>query len=231
MKQGITGQRRLRVLIAPDAFKGCLSAVAVAHALRDGITQNLPSASCRLLPLADGGEGTLRALGYALFDAAGALLAADDDRPDEWNFRIARRLEPGVYTLKVDAVGGSGPTEVSMHAPEAIEVPALPLGEARALKPGASVVHVPLDLGPTPPALLIAEARSAENVGVAIEARQGDTWRALVTRAGAEVNAAARPDPKASAHRLRIWSLDQRGLPVNVVAHAPNLKVLTETAL
>src|SRR5581483_5911480 len=50
------------VVIAPDSFKGSLSAQAVAQAIADGVKRALPQASVRLCPMADGGEGTLDAM-------------------------------------------------------------------------------------------------------------------------------------------------------------------------
>ncbi|WP_116140424.1 glycerate kinase [Trinickia diaoshuihuensis] len=50
------------VVIAPDSFKGSLSAQAVAEAIADGVRRALPDASVRLCPMADGGEGTLDAM-------------------------------------------------------------------------------------------------------------------------------------------------------------------------
>jgi glycerate kinase len=52
----------LRFLLAPDAFKGCLSAKEVCGALAAGIQRVLPEAPIRAIPLADGGEGTTEAL-------------------------------------------------------------------------------------------------------------------------------------------------------------------------
>ena len=52
----------MRVLVAPDSFKGSLSSVDVARALADGWSLARPSDSVRLVPLADGGEGTLEAV-------------------------------------------------------------------------------------------------------------------------------------------------------------------------
>ena len=52
----------MRVLLAPDKFKGCLSARNVADAMADGVRRadaNIEIDSC---PLADGGEGTVDAL-------------------------------------------------------------------------------------------------------------------------------------------------------------------------
>ena len=50
-----------RVVIAPDAFKGSISAADAARALRDGWTSIRPGDDIRLVPMADGGEGTLEA--------------------------------------------------------------------------------------------------------------------------------------------------------------------------
>lgn len=51
-----------RVLIAPASFKGSLSAAEAARCMALGVIKRRPKAECRLLPLADGGEGTLHAL-------------------------------------------------------------------------------------------------------------------------------------------------------------------------
>lgn len=51
-----------RVLIAPQAFKGSLDAVDVAAAIARGLRRVWPEASIDEVPLADGGEGTVRAL-------------------------------------------------------------------------------------------------------------------------------------------------------------------------
>jgi len=54
--------RRLRVLLAPDSFKGSLTSVQVARALASGWTRARPGDEMILAPLADGGEGTLAAI-------------------------------------------------------------------------------------------------------------------------------------------------------------------------
>lgn len=51
-----------RILIAPDSFKGSLSALRAAEAIRRGILGVLPDARISLLPIADGGEGTVDAI-------------------------------------------------------------------------------------------------------------------------------------------------------------------------
>ena len=48
----------MRIVIAPDKFKGSLSARAVAEHLASGLRSALPEADVITAPMADGGEGT-----------------------------------------------------------------------------------------------------------------------------------------------------------------------------
>mgnify|MGYP002635304889 CR=1 FL=1 len=48
----------MRILIAPDKFKGSLKAAEAATAIRDGFSRVFPHANFELIPIADGGEGT-----------------------------------------------------------------------------------------------------------------------------------------------------------------------------
>lgn len=52
----------MKVIIAPDAFKGSLTAKEAAHAMKRGIEHVFSDAAIICLPIADGGEGTLEAL-------------------------------------------------------------------------------------------------------------------------------------------------------------------------
>jgi glycerate kinase len=52
----------MRFVIAPDSFKGSASAREVAQAIAEGLKAALPDAVCDLVPMADGGEGTVDAL-------------------------------------------------------------------------------------------------------------------------------------------------------------------------
>jgi glycerate 2-kinase len=64
--QGRVGRMTMppRVLVAPDSFKGTLTAVEVAAALAEGLRR--AGVEPDLCPVADGGEGTLDALGPPL---------------------------------------------------------------------------------------------------------------------------------------------------------------------
>lgn len=52
----------MRVLVAPDSYKGSVSALGVAQAMERGILQVFTNAEVRKIPIADGGEGTVEAL-------------------------------------------------------------------------------------------------------------------------------------------------------------------------
>lgn len=52
----------MRIVVAPDKFRGSLSAADAARAIRDGIMDVYPAAIVEIRPMADGGEGTLEAI-------------------------------------------------------------------------------------------------------------------------------------------------------------------------
>lgn len=64
-----TTGRPVTVLLAPDKFKGTLSAAEVAHALGAGLAAGAGPGRirCRYLPLADGGDGSVQAALHAGF--------------------------------------------------------------------------------------------------------------------------------------------------------------------
>jgi glycerate kinase len=56
----------VRVLVAPDKFKGTLTAPQAADAIAAGWRRSRPGDGLDLLPMADGGEGSLEAIGSSL---------------------------------------------------------------------------------------------------------------------------------------------------------------------
>lgn len=54
------------LVLAPDSYKGSLSALEVAQALRDGLQTSCPGLEPVIAPMADGGEGTLDCVAAAL---------------------------------------------------------------------------------------------------------------------------------------------------------------------
>jgi glycerate kinase len=52
----------MKIVIAPDSFKGSLTALEVADAIKEGVKRVMPEVEIDEVPMADGGEGTVQAL-------------------------------------------------------------------------------------------------------------------------------------------------------------------------
>ena len=52
----------MKIVVAPDSFKGSVYAPEAARAMRDGVLRALPDAEVVMVPVADGGDGTLETL-------------------------------------------------------------------------------------------------------------------------------------------------------------------------
>ena len=88
----------MKVVIAPDKFKGCLGAREVAAAMAAGVLEVDPGVEVDLCPMADGGEGTVD-----------ALVAATSGRI------LTRRVTGPLPEMKVEApfgILGDGTTAV-----------------------------------------------------------------------------------------------------------------------
>lgn len=101
MAASTTQDRRgqLRVVIAPDSFKGSLSAREAASALASGWRTVRPGDDIVLLPMADGGEGTLDAIEMGVPDSIRMPITVQgpDNRPVEasWLLLPATSLQAG----------------------------------------------------------------------------------------------------------------------------------------
>jgi glycerate kinase len=61
--KSIKGNKKLmKIVIAPDSFKGSLSAIEVSEAIAQGVKQVYSAAIVEKVPMADGGEGTVECL-------------------------------------------------------------------------------------------------------------------------------------------------------------------------
>ena len=67
----------MRILIAPDKFKGSLGALQVASNIAAGLREGLPQAELEIVPVADGGEGTAEVICQARFGEWVACSAHD----------------------------------------------------------------------------------------------------------------------------------------------------------
>jgi glycerate 2-kinase len=91
----------MHILIAPNAFKGSLSAHDTAIAIRDGVTRIAPDARLDLLPVADGGDGTADVLVQAVSDGRSIDAAVIDplSRPITARFGLINEDKTAVIEL------------------------------------------------------------------------------------------------------------------------------------
>jgi glycerate 2-kinase len=69
----------LRIVVAPDKFKGSLSSRSAAEAIGRGLSRALPQAKIDLVPVADGGDGTAETIVHSL---GGQMLVCDVQGPN-----------------------------------------------------------------------------------------------------------------------------------------------------
>ncbi|WP_052206810.1 glycerate kinase [Sinomonas humi] len=77
-----------KIVLAPDKFKGTLTAPEVAAALAEGIRDVLPAAKLVLVPVADGGEGTVTAALGAGFSPRRARVSGPTGQPLTAEFAV-----------------------------------------------------------------------------------------------------------------------------------------------
>ena len=102
----------MRIVVAPDKFKGSLEATDVVEHLAAGIRSVEPSATVVAVPVADGGEGTLDAAVGAGFVACSTTVTGSAGNPVEAGFALLDRtavvemaLASGLAALPVDEDG------------------------------------------------------------------------------------------------------------------------------
>ncbi len=92
----------MRVLLAPDKFKGTLAADDVARAVADGVRRVLPDAVIDCLPVADGGDGTVDAAVASGFERVEVVVHGPTGEPVRTAY--ARRGATAVVEM-ADACG------------------------------------------------------------------------------------------------------------------------------
>ena len=125
-----------KIVIAPDSFKGSLSAEQVATAIATGLHRVWPDADCVLVPMADGGEGTLDACLSQGGERQRAEVTGAGGAPVTAEFGIVMRDGKRVAILEVAQVVGI--TETS-----GMSVPV----ERRATQGVGELMRKVLDLG------------------------------------------------------------------------------------
>jgi glycerate kinase len=94
----------VRIVIAPDSFKGTLTADRVAEAIASGVARVVPAAELHLRPVADGGEGTVAAALRAGYAPRAARVSGPDGRPVGATFAT----DDGTAVLELASAAGIG---------------------------------------------------------------------------------------------------------------------------
>jgi glycerate 2-kinase len=194
----------MKVVVAPDKFKGSLPATQVAAAIAAGLRAGQPDAELVTIPVADGGEGTVDAAVAAGFERVPVTAAGPAGDPVRASY--ARRGEVAVVelagfaaaldgadlvitgegSLDAQSLAGKAPVGVARAAGRlGIPVVAVAgrstLTEAELAAAGITAVYPPSDLEPDP------ERSRAEAAGLLRQTGQmiaRGRLAAAVTKAG-----------------------------------------------
>ena len=123
----------MKIVVAPDKFKGSLPATQVAAAIAAGLHAGLPGAEIVTIPVADGGEGTVDAAVAAGFERVPVTAAGPAGDPVRASY--ARRGEVAV----VELAGVCGLARLPGGRPAALTASSFGAGEVlrAALEAGA----------------------------------------------------------------------------------------------
>lgn len=137
---------RMRILIAPDKFKGSLTAAQAAAAIAEGALRVYPDAVATQFPIADGGEGTLEAAvaaGYEerLHAVVGPILA-----PTGAAWAIHRSPE-GTVTAVIETAQASGLADMEPTPENALRAHSYGCGQLIAAALEAGATEIVLGLG------------------------------------------------------------------------------------
>lgn len=168
----------MKILIAPDAFKGSLSALEVATRLRNGMLAADASLDCVLLPLADGGEGSVAAAISAGFRAVEITV----DGPTGFAHRATFALSGST-----EHSGTSNPHATSSNTPSGTTTSDTTTSDTTTdTRPDTALVDVgsTCGLGTLPGGRLEPFRSSSFGLGQAIRAALGEKPRRIIVALG-----------------------------------------------
>ena len=172
----------MRVLLAPDKFKGSLSATEVCHALAKGISEIVPQACVSSLPVADGGDGTVGAAIAAGFEPV--PITVDGPTGEPVNATFARRGDHAV----VELAGTCGLALVPGGRLDALGSSSYGVGQAIAVALDAGARHLVVGIGGS------ASTDGGAGLLQALGARLTDEQGNELTRGGGALERLARLD-------------------------------------
>jgi len=142
-KQKLPQGGSVEFLIAPDSFKGSLSAPQAARAIASGLKRALPQVATRELPLADGGEGSAETLRAAL---GGERVEVGVQDPLGRSVRACYVLLDGGRVAAIEVAQASGLTRLNPDGRDPLRASSYGTGEllSHALDRGVEAIWVGL---------------------------------------------------------------------------------------
>lgn len=134
----------MKVVIAIDSFKGCLSSAEAGRAVESGIREAIPDARVLSMPVSDGGEGMLEAFTTAL---GGTIVTTQVHDPLMRPIEAQYGVSPDGLTAIIEMAQASGLTRVAPAERDAWRATTYGTGEliADALRRGCT--HLLMGLG------------------------------------------------------------------------------------
>ena len=116
----------MKAVVAIDSFKGSLSSLQAGNAVREGILRADPDADVQVLPLADGGEGTVEALTFGL---GGTLRTANVTGPLGGRVRASYGVLPDGVTAVMEMSAAAGITLLKAEERDPLSATTFGVGE------------------------------------------------------------------------------------------------------
>jgi glycerate kinase len=129
----------VRIVIAPDSFKGSLDADGAARAIAAGLRRVVPGADLVLRPVSDGGEGTVA----AALRAGSAVRTVQVSGPDGRPVRAEFAVDGGTAVIELATAAGIG----LLERPAPLTATTRGVGELISAALDAGVTRIVLGIG------------------------------------------------------------------------------------
>ncbi|MDP2661349.1 MAG: glycerate kinase [Dehalococcoidia bacterium] len=116
----------MKIVIAPTAFKGSLSPLQASKAIELGVRSAMPEAETILVPVADGGDGTVEAIHHA---QGGAILEQMVSGPLGGQVRASWALLSDGMTGVIEMASASGIALLGTHESDPLRATTYGVGE------------------------------------------------------------------------------------------------------
>lgn len=194
-----------------------LSSKQLLSGMQRAISENkieISNAKHQLIELSSYGQRDISAV---LKNKHGQVILKSDDRNNDWNFLIQKKLDRGMYDLYIE--GNHHNSVISFSTPIEIEHNQIRLpAKLNIDQKGVNNYYLP---ALTENRFFIAKAAAKHDVGLDIEYKKGNQWISLGVQTHADKFVAVALNKK-HRYRLRVWSL--RNHNINIQLHANLIK-------